>query len=84
MFLVRAITRLVSGQAHAADRSERAVHEPHDLPDGNLAGGLGEAITAMLATLALDKASLAQLLHDLLKEFDGQVFRLRQFRHADQ
>ena len=59
VFLIGAGAFGIGRVAHASDRRERAVDEPHDLAHGNILGRLGEEEAAVLTALAIDDAGFA-------------------------
>ena len=71
---------LVSGMGRTGHGSQRTFDVPDNLPQRDLLGGTREPIASVTAALSLDETAIAQLVHDLLEEFLGDVVGSGDFR----
>src|SRR5439155_24675867 len=72
---------LVARLAHAVDRGDRTVDEPHHGADGQLFRRPGEEVTPLRPALAPDEPAPLELVEDHLEEPDRDLLPLRDRRN---
>ena len=74
---------LVGHAAEAGDGGDAALDGPQDLAGGVVGGGLGQAVAALTAPLALDEAHAGQRGDDLFEIFQAQLLALADLLQGD-